>query len=350
MDLLITAIAITLGLSAVCSLLEAFILSTTTAEIEALKRERAHLGELLEHFKEGMHETSSAILTLNTVANTAGATIVGALAADVFDSRGVGFLSAGMVLGILVFSEIIPKNLGFSFRRQLQIYLIYPLWVVRLLMKPFSWLAMKVLQKMVQQELPTEEQQEQEILLLAEKSAETGALQDSERTLISNALSLDNITVEEIMTPRTVVTFLGKDRTVEEVCRDFRNIPFARLPVYGESLDDIHGVVRRRDILQASSEDKEQLTVETLMQDVLFLPETASALDALEQFLKKHQQFAVVVDEFGSTAGVVTMEDVVEHLIGSEIYEDSDLAVDMRELAKKRAEKAPPLTPLEPEI
>ncbi|MCD8482822.1 MAG: hemolysin family protein [Verrucomicrobia bacterium] len=347
MDLLITAIVITLGLSAICSLLEAFILSSSTAEVEALKRERPRMGLLLEKFKHEMHETSSAILTLNTVANTAGSIVVGALAADVFDSKGVGILSAVMVFGILVFSEILPKNLGFTFRKEIQVYVIYPLLVVRFAMKPFSWMAKKLLQKMLHQEVPTEEEQEQEILLLAEKSAETGALQDSERTLISNALTLDNIAVEEIMTPRTVVTFLSKSSTVADVCRDFRNIPFARLPVYGESLDDIHGVVRRRDILQASSEDKEHLTVESLMQDVLFVPETASALDALEQFLKKHQQFAVVVDEFGSTAGVVTMEDVVEHLIGREIYEDSDLAVDMRELAKKRAEKAPPLTSLD---
>jgi CBS domain containing-hemolysin-like protein len=206
-------------------------------------------------------------------------------------------------------------------------------------MKPFSLMFRLMLRSLVRLEKPTEEEQEEEIRLLAERSVESGALSDSERQLITNALSLDDLRVENIMTPRTVVTFLDGDATVEEVCRDFKNIPFARLPVYGENTDDIIGLVRRRDILQSYSEDKDTLTMQELMGEVVYVPETASALDALQLFLKKHQQFAVVVDEYGSTAGVISMEDIVEHLIGEEIYEDSDVAVDMRELARRRAQR-----------
>lgn len=345
MTSLIVAISLTLGVSAFCSLLEAFILSTTIAEIESLKRQNPRLGELLERYKVGINETSSAILTLNTIANTAGATVVGALAANILDSAWLGFLSAGMVLGILFFSEIIPKNIGVAYRKQLQIYMVYPLGFVRVCMIPFSFVAKKMLTVIVSHEEPTEKEQEDEIRLLAERSAQTGALSLDEKSLISNALSLDDVSVESIMTPRTVVTFLKSSLTVEEVCRDFRNIPFARIPVYEDNIDDIVGIVRRRDILEANGDERGLTTMAELKSDVLFIPETASGLQALQQFMKKHQQIGVVVDEYGSTAGVITMEDIVEHLLGEEIYEESDLAVDMRELAKKRAERMPSVTP-----
>ncbi|MGC9451967.1 MAG: CNNM domain-containing protein [Oceanipulchritudo sp.] len=345
MTALILAIAFTLVVSAFCSLLEAFVLSTTIAEIESLKKQHPVIGALLERFKIDINETSSAILTLNTIANTAGATIVGALAARVLESTWLGFLSAGMVLGILFFSEIIPKNIGVAYRKPLQMYLVYPIGLVRLFMKPFSFFAKKMLTVILTHEEPTEEEQEEEIRLLAERSAQSGALSAGERDLISNALSLDDVNVESIMTPRTVVTFLRETLTIEEVCRDLKNIPFARLPVYGETIDDITGVVRRRDILEANSEGKADQILREVKGDALFIPETASGLQALQQFIKKHQQIAVVVDEYGSTAGVITMEDIVEQLLGEEIYEESDIAVDMRELAKKRAERLPSATP-----
>lgn len=345
MTALIIAISLTLGVSAICSLLEAFILSTTIAEVESLKKQQAKLGTYLERFKLGIEETSSAILTLNTIANTAGATIVGAIAAHVLESTWLGVLSAGMVLGILFFSEIIPKNIGVAYRKQLQPYVIYPILLIRITMIPFTFFAKKMLTVIVASPVPTEEEQEEEIRLLAERSAQSGALSDNERDLISNALSLDDLNVESIMTPRTVVTFLKESLTVGEVCRDLKNIPFARLPVYGETLDEILGIVRRRDILEAHSEGKSEQTMAELKSDALFIPETASGLQALEQFMKKHQQIAVVVDEYGSTAGVITMEDIVEQLLGGEIYEESDIAVDMRELAKKRAERLPSATP-----
>ena len=345
MTQLVIAIALTLGVSAICSLLEAFILSSTIAEIESYKKKHPRLGAHLENFKVGIHETSSAILILNTIANTAGAAIVGALASQLLESTSLGVLMGGMVFGILFFSEIIPKNIGVAYRKPLQTSLVYLLLVVRFLMKPLSLLAKKMLTVIVTHEVPTEEEQEEEIRLLAERSAQSGALSDDERNLISNALSLDDVSVESIMTPRTVVTSLKDNLTVEEICRDLKNIPFARLPVYGESIDDIVGIVRRRDILEANSDDKSDLTMQALKLDALFIPETASGLQALQQFMKNHQQIALVVDEYGSTAGVITMEDVVEHLLGEEIYEESDIAVDMRELAKKRAERLPSATP-----
>lgn len=343
MTALVIAIVLTLGVSGFCSLLEAFILSTTTAEIEGLKRRHPKLGERLQLFKTDIAKTSSAILTLNTIANTAGAVIVGALATQVIPAY-TGYVTGMMVLGILILSEIFPKNLGVAYRRNLQVLLVVPLEVVRRAMWVFSVAAEKSVLLMVNEPESKEEEKEQEIILLAEKSAEEGALSDSERDLIANALRLDDLPVREIMTPRTVVTALEDDLTVEEVCRDFKNLPFGRLPVYHEGIDTIVGVVRRRDLLQAYADGKLTLLTTDLMHEVLHMPETASALQALQLFLQKHQQIAVVVDEYGSTAGVVTMEDIVEHLLGSEIYEESDVAIDMRELARKRADRRSRLT------
>lgn len=339
MTALILAVAFTLGVSAFCSLLEAFILSVSTAEIEHLKKVNPRMGRRLEDYKTNIDATSSAILTLNTIANTLGATLVGYFAAQVLPDS-VALVSGLLVFGILFGSEIVPKNLGFAYRRQLLNWLVWPLGAVRFLMWPISTLARYVVRPLLPTIKVSEEEQEQEIILLAEKRAKEGSLTNSERDMISNALSLDDVTVEEIMTPRTVVTFIQAARTVEQVCEEFRVIPFARLPVYGSGIDNIVGLVRRRDILQALAEDKEHLTMKELMQDIVFIPETGTADNALQIFLQKHQQFALVVDEYGSTAGVVTMEDIFEHILGREIYEDSDVAIDMRELARRRAMKS----------
>lgn len=338
MTLLILAIVFTLGVSAFCSLLEAFVLSITTAEIESLKSSSLKKGNLLDKYKNEMEETSSAILTLNTIANTLGATLVGVLAGKLYDKVLVGIISGGLVLGILIFSEVIPKNLGVIYRKQLLNHLVFPLRCVRLMMIPLSYLC-KLSVRLVVRNKPIESttEQEREIILLAEKSAKEGSLSHNERDMIHNTLSLDDILISDIMTPRTVVTAMEQNLTIDDVFRDYKNIPFARIPVYDESIDNIVGIVRRRDLLQARADDRDSVTVAELKRECIFVPDTANAADALQLFLKNHQQLGVVVDEFGSTAGVVAMEDIVEHILGREIYEESDIAVDMRVLARRKA-------------
>ncbi|GHC04445.1 CNNM domain-containing protein [Cerasicoccus arenae] len=333
------AVVFTLTVSAFCSLLEAMILSTTTAEIEALKQKALHRGELLERFKADIEETSSAILSLNTVANTLGATVTGVLAVQVF-SDSPSYIAkyvvpGSMTVGILILSEVIPKNLGILYRPSLQPYMVYPLHGVRMIMLPISWLC-KTLVQFIAGKRYVEESGEEEIILLAEKSAKEGTLTADESLIISNALSLDDVKIGEIMTPRTVVSAFECSETIGSVFARLPNIPFARLPVYEENIDNIIGVVRRRDLLKAKAEDRDSLTIKRLVQEVIYLPDTANAAHALQQFLKHHQQLAVVVDEFGSVTGVVTMEDVMEHILGQEIFEKDDIAVDMRELARRK--------------
>jgi CBS domain containing-hemolysin-like protein len=332
------AVVFTLAISFWCSLLEAVVLSTTTAEVEALKRAKPARGELLEHFRQHMDETISSILTLNTMAHTLGSVIVGALGADLFGHPALGIISGGMTFGILIFSEVIPKNLGVNFRPVLLPNIIYPLHWMRRLLSPITWLCKQIVRLIIPKQAQVHAS-DREIILLAEKGAQDGTLSRSESSIITNALSLDNVRVGEIMTPRIVVTALPRNATVGEVFREHPNVPFARIPVYGKNLDDIVGLVRRRDLLKAKANDQDFDLIEKLMQEVQFIPETVTVAQALQQFLKTHQQIAVAVDEFGATSGVISMEDVMEHILGKEIFEKDDVAVDMRELARSKSQK-----------
>lgn len=334
----IFAVSFTIGVSALCSILEAMILSTTTAEIESLKKRLPKRGELLDHYKEHLEETSSAILSLNTIANTLGATMVGGLAVQIWTESNNVLVntSAIMAVAILFISEIIPKNVGVLYRSSLQPVLIYPLAWICTIMTPVSRIVGILVRVLLKPATPEENDNDEEIMLLAEKSEKEGTLTSNEREVINNALSLDEILVEQIMTPRTVVYSIDDSETIGSLFQRERNIPFARIPVYHENSDNISGIVRRRDILGAKAEDRDTQIIAELAHPPIFIPENATADNALQTFLKNHQQLGIVVDEFGTMAGVVTMEDVIEHIIGQEIYEDDDPAVDMRDLARRR--------------
>jgi CBS domain containing-hemolysin-like protein len=333
----IAAIAFTIGVSALCSILEAMILSTTGVEIESLKKRYPARGAKLERYKLDIEETSSAILSLNTIANTLGATIVGGLAVQIWvDNPNVLFeVSLIMAVAILFISEIVPKNVGVLYRANLQPYLIFPLTWICTIMTPISKLAGILVRLLIRRKIE-DGGSDEEIMLLAEKSEKEGHLTSNERELIHNALQLDETMVDDIMTPRTVVYCLDGEDTIGEIFQKTKNIPFARMPVFKEQTDNITGIVRRRDILSAAAEDRDDLELAALQTEAIFIPDTATADDALQTFLKNNQQIAVAVDEFGSMSGVITMEDVIEHIIGHEIFEADDPAVDMRELARKR--------------
>lgn len=331
------AAAFTIGISALCSVLEAMILSTTTAEIESLKKAHPKRGQKLEKYKLELEETSSAILSLNTIANTLGATMVGGLAVQIWSQHENTLLivSSAMAVLILLFSEIIPKNVGVLYRPALQPILVFPLGWVCAIMAPISrvvgWIVRITLRPK-----NTQSNGDEEILLLAEKSAKEGTLTQNERDMINNALSLDELLVNEIMTPRTVVYTIDGDETIGSLLKSTKDLPFARIPLYLVQTDNIVGIIRRRDILTAKAEDKNNQQLIELANEPIFVPDNAAASDALQTFLKHHQQLAIAVDEFGSMSGVITMEDVIEHIIGQEIFEEDDPAIDMRELARRR--------------
>jgi len=334
----ILAISLTLAVVFICSMIEAMVFSTTIAEIEALKRSLPRIGGLLESMKLNMDETISTILTVNTIATALGSAVIGAIGAHLFPERLLAIVMIGYGATLLILAEVIPKTIGVVSRKTLQPSLTYPLWLMCRTLRPVTYLCNLVVRLVITKPVETEKSDE-EIILLAERGALQGTLSKSESNIITNALSLDDVRVSELMTPRTVVTALKNHSTVGEIFREFPNIPFARIPVYGKSIDDIVGLVRRRDLLKAKANDLDFELIEKLMQEINFIPETVTAANALQVFLKTQQQLLVVVDEFGATAGVITMEDVMEHLLGREIFEKDDVAVDMRELARAKLQK-----------
>jgi CBS domain containing-hemolysin-like protein len=340
MTALLLAIFLTCAASFICSLWEAMILSTTVGEIEGLKKRHPKLGQILERLKNNLEETSSGILTLNTIANTLGSVTVGGLATRLYGSAALGFVSAGMTVGILVFSEVIPKNLGVVHRRALQPAMVVPLAFVIRVLRPVTYLCGRIVRLVVGAPEKNPESWE-EIRLLAERGARHGELSQNESDIIANALRLDEIRVASIMTPRNVIGAVRQSATIADVFRESPNVSFGRMPVYGRNLDDIVGLVRRRDLLKAKANDQDADLVSKHMQPAHFIPETVTAAEALRLFLETHQRLLIVIDEFGSTSGVLSLEDVMETLLGREIFEKDDVAVDMRELARVRVAARP---------
>ncbi len=339
MSWLILAVVLTLGISFVCSLCEAIVFSTTTAELEALKKRRPRRGAILETIKTEIDETIFAILSLNTLANGVGSMIIGRLASNVFGGRSFYYATGAFAFTLFLGSEVLPKNVGVAYRRLLQPYIVYPLWWLRRFLRPVTWLCNLFIRLFVPAPKPHQGSDE-EIILLAERGAQEGTLSTNESDIIANLLSLDDVRVSAIMTPRTVVTALRRNASISDIFAEFPTLPFGRMPVYGKNLDDIAGLARRRDLLKAKANDQDAILVDQVMHEVHFIPETVTVANALQVFLKTHQQLLVVVDEFGVTAGVVTMEDVIERLLGREIFEKDDVAVDMRELARSRQQKS----------
>ncbi len=341
MTYFILTVVCTLLISACCSFIEAMILSTKQSEIEALKKISKRRGELLEKFIQETEETTSAILALNTVANTFGATLSGVLfAVHISPELGSDFhaqytFPALLTITILTFSEILPKNIGILYRPTMLPYIIYPLYWMRILMWPISVFMSKMI-SFITRGKERESTSDDEIKLLAEKGAKDGLISAQEKELISNALSLDETSISEIMTPRTVVVALDETSTIAEVFANGKQLSFGRIPVYKDNIDNIIGIVRRRDLLLAKANDEDEKQIKEFVREVSFVPENGNTLSVLRQLIRKHQHIGIVVDEYGSLTGVVTLEDIFEHLLGSEIFESDDLAVDMRELALKR--------------
>lgn len=331
---------LTLSVSAFCSALEALVLSTTDIEIESLKKVSPRRGKMLEYYVRNIDETISAILTANTIANTFGATLAGVQCAALFGS-GVAtkyIFPAILTVAILFCAEILPKNISILYRKPIQPFLVYPLGWLRKIMMPVARFTSFIL-KGLKSNAKDGESGDDEIVMLANKGEKNGIITPQERDLIANSLSLDDVTIAEIMTPRTVIETADEDQTVEEFFKEHPNPNFSRFPVFKDTIDNIVGVVRRRDILTSMANDCVDKKISAIMQPTIFVPENGTALAVLRQLIKNHQQMGIVVDEFASLTGVVTLEDIFEHILGSEIFETDDIAVDMRELARHRNSK-----------
>ncbi len=338
MSMLIFYASVALGISFFCSLLESVLLSTSISHASILKREGNKVGTLwLELKQHDAVRPLTAILTLNTIAHTVGALGVGVEAAAAFPGQyTVGIAATILTIAILLLSEILPKTLGAAYWKQLGPSAAIVLkWMVRI-MKPLIVMILK-LKKL----LPSTDSQvitRDELAVLADIGEEEGTIARDEEAVIQNLLNLRNIAVSEIMTPRVVISALQEGFTVREVLDQKPPILFSRIPLYGDSIDDLRGFVLRSDILLAASSGGWDQRVIDFVQRPITVNLDLSVEGVFEKLRKSNSHLAFVCDEFGGTAGIVTLEDVIETLLGVEIIDEQDEVTDMRELAKKLAD------------
>ena len=334
MTLLLIYLAIAIGVSFLCSILEAVLLSTTPSFVATLTEERPRAGTALVVVKDRLDESIAAILILNTFAHTMGAFGVGAQALRVFGPEWETVIAVLLTLAILYFSEIIPKTLGATFWRALAVpsaYLI--LWLVKLTY-PLVWISTRMTKLFGNQ--AENEVTREEIIAMATLGKQGGALVPRENEYLSNVLSLREITTEQVLTPRTVVHMLERDTLVSTALDDPATRQFARMPIYGDNVDDVTGKVLRNDLFVAEREGKGDRPVSEFAKPILRVSEKLPVQQLLDLLIKNRVHLCLVEDEYGQTAGIVTLEDAIETLLGREIVDESDPVEDMQALARGR--------------
>ncbi len=334
MLLLITYVSTALIFSFFCSIAEAVLLSVTSPYIASLEQKGRPSGKILRKLKDDVNRPLAAILTLNTIANTFGAAGVGAQAAVVFGSDYVGIASAILTLAILIFSEIIPKTLGASYWRQLAPAIARPLrWLVWILY-PFVLLSRGVSSSPTLKGFSREE-----FAAMADLGAQEGQLAVKESRILKNLFHFRSSMVKDIMTPRTVAFALQENMTIAEFFEQHHQTPFSRIPVYDKDRDDITGFVLKDDIFLAQARDLQNSKLHEYKREIKLVRSTFPVSDLFEFLLDARTHIALVVDEYGGMEGIVTLEDVVETLLGLEIVDEADKTVDMQALARSLWEK-----------
>ncbi|RWX52469.1 Hemolysin [Candidatus Electrothrix marina] len=338
--LLIIYVLLALVFSFLCSVAESVLLSITPSFIEGQKERRPKHAALLKRLRQDKVDQSlAAILTLNTIAHTVGAIGSGAKATAVFGSAWFGLFSAVMTLLILFFSEIIPKTLGAVYWTTLVGPISSFLNILIVLLYPIVWISER-LTKLISHGKDIHIFSRDEFIAMAQVGVETGHIRDKESRIIRNIFRFESLKVDDIMTPRTVISALPEDMQIIDSLKQVTQIPFSRLPLYTTHLDNITGFVLKEDILINATQKRGDQKLDTLKREILTVPDSVSLTVLLERFLKDRQHIAIVVNnKHGGTDGLVTLEDLIETIMGMEIMDETDDVEDMRALARKQWKK-----------
>ncbi len=335
MLLLIVYILIALGFSFLCSIAEAVLLSVTPSYIALLESQKKPYAVVLEQLKRDINKPLAAILTLNTIAHTVGAAGAGAQATKIFGSAYLGIASAILTLLILIFSEIIPKTLGAHYWRQLAPSTAYALKLLVWALYPFVKLTELLTRSMT--EGPTlRGVNRQELIALAELSNEEGALADQESLIMQNLLRLRDTPAKAAMTPRTVVFSISQEMTINEYFTNCEAKLFSRVPIYNSDVENITGFVLRSDLLLAKARGQNELPVVGLARNMPKILEQIDLAHAFDRVLKERVHIMMVMDEYGGFSGILTLEDIIETMLGQEIVDEVDHSEDMQALARKK--------------
>ncbi|WP_446011339.1 hemolysin family protein [Candidatus Electrothrix sp.] len=332
------AVCLAILVSALCSVLEAVLYSLPMSRIEMMAEARPATTAILKKLKDNIDQPITAILTLNTIAHTMGASVAGAAAASVFGESNLIWFSVFFTLAILLLSEILPKTVGVEFSSPLAPYIARPLQVMIFTLKPIILICQAVTRLIPKSSgsLVSAE----ELSTIARLSRKSGEIERDQEKVITNIIDLRNKTVRQVMTPRTVTFTLSREMTVEQAAllTDQWRI-HSRVPVYGRDSNDVVGIVLSYEVMQAAVEGKLECRLEEIMHPVHFVPEIALLNKVMLEFFEKSQHLFVVVDEYGSVTGVISLEDILEEIIGREIVDESDKTQDMRALARAARQK-----------
>ena len=334
MLLLIIYIFIALGFSFLCSIAEAVLLSVTTPYIVLLEAQNKPSASKLRQLKSDINKPLAAILTLNTIAHTVGAAGAGAQATEIFGSAYLGIASAILTLLILVFSEIIPKTLGAHYWRQLAPSIAYALKLLVWALYPFVKLT-ELLTRGLTEGPTLRGVNRKELMALAELSGREGALAHKESLIMQNLLRLRETPAKAAMTPRTVVFSISQEMSVDDYFAHYETKPFSRVLVYHCDAENITGFVLRSDLLLAKARGQTECVVADFVRDIPKILEQIDLSNAFDRFLKERVHIMLVMDEYGGFSGILTLEDVLETLLGLEIVDEFDTTVDMQDLARK---------------
>jgi CBS domain containing-hemolysin-like protein len=335
MTLLFIYLFVALITSFLCSIMESVLLSLPKSYLRALSEQGDKSADTFLELKDDIDKPLSAILSLNTVAHTVGAAGVGAQATIVFGEAYFGVVSAVLTILILVLTEIIPKTLGANYSRELMgisakvikitVFITYPLVIVS------AYITRLLSRKDV--ELTTSRE---EISALANIGMAEGIFIDRENKIIQNLIQLKSVRVSEIMTPRVVVVTANEDMTSREFLKNKDFLHFSRIPIYQEHRDNITGYVFREAVFEKLAEDQFDLKLKDIKREIITISEFTTLFDAWELLIHRKEHIALVADEYGGMDGIITLEDIIETLLGFEILDEKDRIEDMRKHALDR--------------
>ncbi len=334
MGLLIVFLVGAMSISFLCSILEATLMSTPLSYITMREEEGYKPATKFKQFKQESSRPIAAILSLNTIANTVGAAGVGYQTNKVFGNEWFGLVSALMTLLILVFSEIVPKTIGTSQWRKL-LWLSRPMKLLVTLMYPLVIIIELFRKKLDIDEVDTSISRE-EVSAMAGMAEEEGIIDKSENKVIQNIIKLDDIKAYDVMTPRVVANIAKETMTLKQFYKQEELSHNSRIPVYKESPEFITGYVMRYDVLENLAEDKFDTRLGSIRRDIPAFNEETSVSDIWESLLKTKDQIALIIDDYGSFQGLITLEDIIETILGMEIIDENDTVTDMQQYARER--------------
>lgn len=338
MFLLLAYLFLALFVSFLCSIMESVLLSTNRSFL-IVKEEHGHKwAKSFMTYKEEIDKPLSAILSLNTVAHTIGAAGVGAQAVKVFGEAYFGVVSAVLTLLILVVTEIIPKTLGARYWKRLTKVSYHILKVMIFMTYPLVKMS-SAITNMLSSNKDEKSTSREEIAALATIGNKEGLFSEKENKMIQNILRLKNIMVKEIMTPRVVVIAEDETTTLQEFLKKYEHYKFSRIPIYSENEDNITGCVFRQELLEKLAEDQHHLQLKELKREITAVSGSMPLFTLWEKLLENREHIALIVGEYGGMDGIVTMEDIIETILGLEIVDEKDTVTDMQKYAKELWQK-----------